>query len=233
MKRLLSYLTNDAPLLWLAPLVLLLFLLLFPENARPAPALEFLIFCAILLLFYIAFLLLRGAVIRRRFLRRLTRLCRERGYILERPKGSASLVIRTEAHTYSCVLVGSLRYRTPILFSENEASYAHLWGIRTPGKAEARYNLRTQSFTATVKKDYLFAIARKKPLAFPAEGIRRAVIVNPCPRRVLCGTADQYTYVPPGDTVNDYLVFSGSSFCRMLACQGDVFDPHFARRGEL
>lgn len=234
MKKLFSYLLNDSPLLWLAPLVLLFLMAVFPPEANLAPVLEILIYLGALALLYTVFLLLRGAVIRRRFLTRLARLCRERGYLLEiEGRWNLTLVVRTEAHTYSCAVVGGLRYRTPLLLTEGEATYAHLWGIRTPGVAEARYGLRVQSFTATVKKDYLFALARKRPLRFPTEGIRRVLIVNPCPRRVLSGTAEKFSYVPSGETVNDYLVFSGSGFCRMLECQSDVFAPDFARRGEL
>ena len=234
MKKLLSFFLNDAPLLWMIPVVLLLTGAAIPAEKALSLPVEFLILLGALAVFYAAFVVLRGAVLRRRFLSRLRRICKERGYVLETRKGgNLQLVIRTEVHTYSCAVVGSLCYRVPVLLWEQGHAYARVHGIRTPGVSEARYGLRVQSVTARVKNDYLFAVAPKKEILFPDDSVRRILIVNPCPRRVLCGTIKNFAYVPSGETVSDYLVFSGGAFCRMLECQGDVFSPDFARRGEL
>lgn len=74
-----------------------------------------------------------------------------------------------------------------------------------------------------VERDYLFAIAPVRYFTFPETGGTKIVIVNPRPRRVICGTVQKFLPVDNGDSVDDYRVYTGGAFCNLLDRESCIF----------
>ncbi|MBQ9120798.1 MAG: ABC transporter ATP-binding protein [Clostridia bacterium] len=152
---------------------------------------------------------------RARFMRRLKKLCQERNADLEIQRGWCTrLIVRTEAGTFACVVIPSLLKGIPLLLDDDGKGYRHVWGIRIPSRSGTLLGSThwTGSRTA-VTKAYACYIAPRRKLKFPAGYIKKFVIVNPKPRRVLAGMVQNYVHVDNGERIADYTVYTGGAFC--------------------
>ena len=173
--------------------------------------------------------LCRFLCLRASFHRRLKRICRERGFELSRGKGT--LVVRTSANTYSCVLVPTLRRHVPLLLGEEGHAYAHIRGIRTLGVFRARdahLPMRNRSQQVKVwEKAYMFAIAPTRYFTFPKEGFKKILIAVPPARRIVRGTVQQFREVDNGEEIEDYTVYTGGAFCNLIDRETDAFHRNY------
>lgn len=184
----------------------------------------------LLLLLILPFI--RFGVDRRRFLKRLRRVCKERGFLLEIRRGKhLQLVVRTESSTYSCVVLRAIRRGPSLLLADEGNAYARVYGLRTPTHMGTRAYRLMQGERKPIEHDYLLAHAPVRYFTFPEAG-KKAVIVNPRPRRVLCGTVQKFLIVDNGDAVDDYRVYTGGAFCNVLDRESTISRRVAARFGE-
>jgi len=196
-------------------IVSLYYLLLASPNFYAEPALCIAFIAALALLYVTVVSLLRRA----RFTRRLKRLCRNRGVDLElRGFWRMTFVVRTEAGTFAGMVVPSVFRWIPLLLDEDGKSYRHVYGIRIPSRVRTRrgaVNMAGES-RVTITKAYAFYVAPRRRLLIPEGYIRKFVIVNPMPLRVMVGRVQQFVYADNGERIKDYLVYSGGAFCDYL-----------------
>ena len=170
---------------------------------------------------------LRLYLARRRFMRRLKRLCRARGVDLEIHQGwQTQLILRTEVGTFACVVVPSLFRSVPIIFDDDGIRYRHIWGLRVPAMGGVRSVTRagrlrggvhTSESRAVITKAYGVYVAPGIKLRLPSGYIKRFVIVNPKPHHVLAGHVQSHIHVDNGERIGGhYTVYTGGAFCDFL-----------------
>ncbi|MBQ2734856.1 MAG: hypothetical protein IJF33_03405 [Clostridia bacterium] len=192
------------------------------------------------ILLVIAWFYLRALRYRRKFLKKLKKLCKEQGFELFDCKHPYRSVFRdgkgytfgVSAHgkNYYCRLLASVR-RSNRLTIDEDGTYMRNVGIirtfepriaMTGGFAQAAKPVKDEdrdvlSYTSTV--DY----------HFEADG-EKVLILNPVPKRVLRKMQNTTREVDNGDRIGGYLVYTGNAFIRSLQadCIGkiDRKDPY-------
>ena len=170
---------------------------------------------AVILLWVVLGTLIR----RRRFVRRLKKLCRARGLDLElHGFWRMSFVVRTEAGTFAGVVAPSVFRWIPIIFDNDGKAYRHIYGIRIPSRAttrRVRVNFASES-RPCITRSYACYIAPRHRISFPGNYLRKFVIVNPMPLRVMVGEVQKFVYADNGERIADYTLYSGGAFCDYL-----------------
>ena len=170
----------------------------------------FFLFCWWLPLLLIAFLLsfrfLRACRIRRKFLRRLKKLCRELGATLspiKRPYRSllrlcdeVNFTLQYGEKTYRCKLFCALKRHTPLFFSEKGiVQCLHSFRFR-----------RVEYFRYTSQFDF----------SFEGQG-HKILIVNPVPKEIYAGDTSFYREIDTGERIGTYTVCTATGFLGALS----------------
>ena len=163
----------------------------------------------VLLVFLIRFW--RAVRIRRKFLKRLKRLCRELHVTLspiKRPyrslfrlTGQINFSIKHGEKIYSCMLFGALNRRNPLYFSEKGiVQCLHSFRFR-----------RVEYFRYTTQFDF----------SFEAQGTK-VLIVIPVSKEIFAGHTEYFRLIDTGETVGEYKIFTATGFLGALS--RDVVD---------
>lgn len=154
---------------------------------------------------------LRALRIRRKFLKKLKRLCREPGITLspiKRPYRSllrlgdeVNFTLQRGEKTYSCKLFGTLNRRNPLYFSEHGiVQCLHSFRFR-----------RIEYFRYTTQFEF----------GFEAEGTK-VLIVNPVSKELFAGHTEYFRPIDTGETLGAYKLFTATGFLGALS--RDVLD---------
>ncbi|MBO5110899.1 MAG: hypothetical protein J6D21_09310 [Clostridia bacterium] len=202
----------------------------------PNPWLGFSVLAAVLVLR----IPLRALIHRRRFMRRLKRLCRERNADLEIQRGwCPRLIIRTEVGSFACVVIPGLFRGIPLLLDDDGKGYRFIWGIRIPARGGVRSVSRTgilrgslpaSESRVAITKAYACYLAPGHKLTFPAGYTKKFVIVNPMPQNVLAGMVQSYMHIDNGERIcGQYSVYTGGAFCDFLDRQTANYLDQYGR----
>lgn len=169
--------------------------------------------------FLIAYRYLRAIWKRRKFVRDLTHICREKGIPLSPIKApyrslftdhiGENFSIEYKGEWYDCKLLGSFSRMTPYLFSPK-------------GYAICRRNITVGTRRA---KTVLFHIDTETVFAFSGEG-KKVIVLLPIPSEIYSIINDVGGIRPldTGDRVGDYRVYNASAF--LGALERDFLDRH-------
>lgn len=177
---------------------------------------------------------------RRKFVKKLKKLCKEQGFELFDCKhpyrsifhDSKGYTFGVAAHgkTYYCRLLASVKRSNRLTIDENGTCTRNVGIIRT---FEARMN-RVGAFTQAAKpvrdedRDVLSYTATTD-YRFEADG-EKVLILNPVPKKVLRKFQNTTREVDNGDRIGGYLVYTGNAFLRGLQADSigkvDRKDPY-------
>ncbi len=161
---------------------------------------------ALLLLLPFCYCFLRAVHIRRRFLKKLRRLCRERGFHLSRLRRpyrsllrlreEISFTLQTGQKTYDCKLFCSLRRHCPLYFAED-------------GTVVCRHSLR-------FRRIELFSYSTSFRFDFESSATK-ICLVAPVPKELFAGNTVRNRPIDTGTVVGDYRIFNSTGFLNALA----------------
>ena len=180
----------------------------------------------------------RAIRIRKSFLKKLKKLCAEKGFALSPVKrpyrslfrngGEYNFTLEANGQRYACKMIAALAYGSTLFLSEDgTAAIEHSFGLRQGPIKTVRFGLfgnganfdnGTTGGSAGYyrhRKAELFRYTTRLDFSFAYEG-PKLLIVNPVPFEILAGDSYKSRYIDNGDFTGEYLVFSGSGLLGAL-----------------
>lgn len=156
---------------------------------------------AALIILLILFIALRRINLRRKFIKRLKKLCRENKYKLGRIRSplkympDSTFIVTANGKTFECKLIGARKASTPIVLDEDGSGIL----IRAFVFAGIRWWHYTEEFNFGFDSKY-----------------QKILIVNPNAKFIYKDRDGEYGELDNGDTVGDYRIHTGQSFLNGL-----------------
>jgi hypothetical protein len=156
---------------------------------------------AAVIIFLIIFIALRRVNLRRKFVRRLKKLCRENKYKLGRIRNplkfmsEQTFIVTANGKTFECKLIGARKKSIPMVLDDDGSGiYIHAFVF-----AGIRWWHYTEEFEFGFDSKY-----------------QKILIINPNAKFVYKNRDGEYGELDNGDTVADYRIYTGQSFLNGL-----------------